>query len=265
MAHSRIAKDRMFEWIARCIEEGSAPPDDAAICEEFGFTSAESARTLLSDLADAGRITVKGWGGNRTIAIGRVRVASAPERAPRPHPSVRRADPDVDEAAARIMAIVRRGRTPSPDAAAAEAQAERVSPPGPDDGGTPERCGDDTARKDTDMAGKSIMLPAAAAGAIGAVEALAEEKGITFGQAAAQLIELGAAASTTVAAPAGDVAMPLALDSIHLDALLDEVRLRFERTARPDDLRAAIERAEQAELAAQLAQTKLAAARAAIG
>lgn len=107
MAHPRISLSRMYDWIERNLDLGLPQPTDADIMELFGFDNAESARTLLAELADAGRITIKGYGATRTIALGRVKSKLAP--APRPITSAKRADPAVDLGVAKIAAIVARG------------------------------------------------------------------------------------------------------------------------------------------------------------
>lgn len=76
MAHSRLNQNAMFDWIERCLATDAALPDDAAIMERFCFTSSEQARTLLSDLADQGRISIRWGDAGRIITLGR-RPASA--------------------------------------------------------------------------------------------------------------------------------------------------------------------------------------------
>lgn len=70
MKHSVLHKRGMLEWVQICADEGRPMPDDAAIMDRFGFATPELARTLLADLADAGRIRVRGAGAARTIEIG---------------------------------------------------------------------------------------------------------------------------------------------------------------------------------------------------
>lgn len=106
MAHAKINLSRMYDWIEWCIEEDQSMPTDAAIMQRFGFDNAESARTLLAELADAGRITIKGYGTTRTIALGRIKSTLVP--APRPLPSAKKLDPAVDDGVAKIAAIVAR-------------------------------------------------------------------------------------------------------------------------------------------------------------
>lgn len=102
--------------------------------------------------------------------------------------------------------------------------------------------------KEPAMPAKSVQIPAFATVAIKAVEDRAAKEDISLGHATAQLIEAGLAAlaASAGAAPA-DVAPIVDLGSIHVDALLDEVRRRFEGACRPDDLAAITERAEAAE------------------
>ncbi len=97
----------MYDWIGWCLGEDQSMPTDAAIMQRFGFDNAESARTLLAELADASRITIKGYGETRTIALGRTKSTLVP--APRPLPSAKKLDPAVDDGVAKIAAIVARG------------------------------------------------------------------------------------------------------------------------------------------------------------
>ncbi|MGC5796479.1 hypothetical protein [Sphingomonas sp. NFX23] len=107
MAHAKLNLSRMYDWIERNRNLDVVQPTDADIMQLFGFDSPESARTLLAELADAGRITIKGYGESRTIALGRIKSELTP--APRPMPSAKRADPVVDAGIAKIAAIVARG------------------------------------------------------------------------------------------------------------------------------------------------------------
>lgn len=135
MAHARIIQQQMLDWIKNSIGLRSALPTDAQIVDRFNLSGVESARSLLADLADAGEITIKGFGPSRTITIGR--KARAFEAAPRPTPAVvarlggKRADDEkaqIDVAAARIRAIVERGKSPAvaPAPAPAEEAVEAV-------------------------------------------------------------------------------------------------------------------------------------------
>lgn len=107
MAHAKINVARMYDWIEHNLNQGIALPADAQIMERFGFDSPESARTLLAELADAGRITIKGYGETRTITLGRTKATLTP--APRPVPTAKKADPVIDAGVAKIAAIVARG------------------------------------------------------------------------------------------------------------------------------------------------------------
>ena len=111
MAHAKLHRQQMLDWIERCLDGDVPTPDDAAICDKFGFTSAEHARTLLAELADAGKITVQGgYGPDRRILLGRVRPGAVP--APRPVPSIAKGGADVGAAVAKIIAIANRPKTP---------------------------------------------------------------------------------------------------------------------------------------------------------
>lgn len=120
MAHARIIQQQMLDWIGNSIALRSALPTDAQIVDRFNLPGVESARSLLADLADAGEITIKGFGATRTIAIGR--KPRAFDAAARPTPPVvarvgsKRADDDeaqLDIATARIRDIIARGKKPA--------------------------------------------------------------------------------------------------------------------------------------------------------
>ncbi len=104
--------------------------------------------------------------------------------------------------------------------------------------------------KEPAMPAKTINLPAFATTAINAVEERAAQQDIAIGHAAAELIEAGLAA---LSAPV-DRAPLLTLGDVHVDALLDEVRRRFEVACSSDELAAITARAEAAE--AQVAEIK---------
>lgn len=106
MAHAKLNLSRMYDWIERNLDLDVPQPSDADIMRVFGFDNAENARTLLAELADAGRITIKGYGETRTIELGRIKSMLVP--APRPLPSAKKADPAVDDGVAKIAAIVAR-------------------------------------------------------------------------------------------------------------------------------------------------------------
>ncbi|EZP57243.1 hypothetical protein [Sphingomonas sp. RIT328] len=121
MAHAKLNLARMLSWIEQRLDAGQATPTDADICALFGFDSTESARTLLAELADAGKITIKGYGPDRSIALGRSKRAIA--GVGRVAPTVKKADADVDRAAARLTEIVRRCRKPAAAVVAENAAA----------------------------------------------------------------------------------------------------------------------------------------------
>jgi hypothetical protein len=128
----------------------------------------------------------------------------------------------------------------------------RVPPPG----WTPPA--DTTARREeSTMPAKTICLPATAATAIAAIDQLAQQSDIPLGQAAAQLIERGAAAA--MAASADPVPIDLTSASLFdlLGAALTLVEAREDDSAACADLAAAIERAEAAEARAEAAEGKL--------
>lgn len=239
----------MLDWIETNLREGIAAPDDGAICERFGFDSPEQARTLLAELADAGKITIKGYGPTRSIALGRVRAALA--AVGRVQPPVTRADPDVERTAARLAEIVQRGRSARVVIAEnASTLLAAVTPPPPAPPKPP--------KKETVMPAKSITLPASATAAFGAIEALAKRDDIALGHAATILIERGAARAEPVAA------VPVApADPLSIETLLDLIRELFvERPDQSADLAAAIARADAADARAQAAEEKLSQAKA---
>lgn len=105
------------------------------------------------------------------------------------------------------------------------------------------------------MPGKTVQLPASASVAITCLEEHARGNDLSFGAAAAELIERGAA---TIISPRVPDEAPLTLD-----ALLQMIRSRFDE--RPDHaaaLRAAEARAVAAEERAEAAEGKLAQAKA---
>ena len=118
MAHARIIQQQMLDWIKNSLSLRSALPTDAQIVDRFNLNGVESARSLLADLADAGEITIKGFGASRTMVLGR--KAKTLEPAARPTPSVvariggKRADDEkvqIEATTARIREIIERGRS----------------------------------------------------------------------------------------------------------------------------------------------------------
>ena len=180
MAHSRFALTTMYDWIEARVTAGEPTPTDTEICERFSFDSPESARTLLAELADAGRITIKGYGDTRTVTLSRQRHALEPVE--RPVPTVAKADPVVDATTARIAEILNRGRK-SARAVVAENASKLLSTVT-----SPAAPAAAQPAKEPVMAGKSFMLPATATSAIAAIEALAKSDDISLGHAAAVLI-----------------------------------------------------------------------------
>ncbi len=257
MAHSRFALTTMYDWIEACVSASEPTPTDPEICERFSFDSPESARTLLAELADAGRITIKGYGDTRTVTLGRQRSALEPVE--RPVPTVAKADPEVDAATARIAAILNRGRK-SARAVVAENASRFLSTVIP-----PAASAAAKSAKEPVMAGKSIMLPASSVTAIAAVERLAKSQDLSLGQAAAELI--GRGANAKIATPVTLVEPAEHVPSV--DTIVADIGRVFAdlstQAARPDQsaaLAAAIERAEAAEARAAEAERKIAALKA---
>ena len=163
MAHSRLALTTMLDWIEQCLTGDAALPTDAEIMERYGFASAEHARTLLAELADAGKITIRGYGADRVILLGRVKSAVVP--APRAAPAVRKVDPEVDRAVVKIRDIITRQAPAAVQIVAANAHALLAAVNPPPAAQTP------PLKKEKAMPGpKSIQLPASAPKAIEAIE-----------------------------------------------------------------------------------------------
>lgn len=246
MAHAKLNLQRMYEWIEVRVGVSNPTPTDAEIMEHFGFDSPESARTLLAELADAGRITIKGYGETRTITLGRTKSALA--AAPRPLPAAKKTDPVVDAGVAKIAAIVARGgKAGSAHAAQAAAALNAVrtkpaSAPKPIEAPAPHPVAVATVKEPVPMPAKTIQLPATALTAIDAVEKLAAKNGITIGGAAALLIEQGLIPlSIERAAPTIGTIMA------DLNTLFEDLARRADRPDQSDALAAAVTRAEAAE------------------
>lgn len=255
MAHPNFRKQQMLAWIEECLNASMPCPGDASICERFNLTSTESARTLLAELADAGRITIRGYGETRAILLGRQRGPGP--SAPRPTPSVIKVDPVVEATTARIVDIVQRGTKPA-RAIMAEYASNLLS----DTTNPPAAPAVAKTAKETVMAGKTIQLPESSQAAINAVTRLAKSADLTLGQAAAQLIIEGIKpkpAPHASAAPAAE--RKVTLDSI----IADLERLLSEQAANGEAVltQAAValemtERATAAEKRASAAEEKLA-------
>lgn len=256
MAHAKINLSRMYDWIERNLDLEVPQPSDADIMQLFGFNSPEQARTLLAELADAGRITIKGYGETRTIALGRTKSELA--AASRPTPAVRKSDPAVDECAAKISAIVARGPTAGATRAvrAAAALKSVTTKPAtkPAKAAAPIETPAPAPRKKEaePMPAKSIQLPASAVRAIEGVEEHAKRLGVPIGMAAASLIE------RALTPPAPTVIPPtIATIMADLNTVFGDLAARADR---PD------QSAEVAELTAraETAERRLAALRSAL-
>jgi hypothetical protein len=70
MAHAKINLQRMLDWIVASVDAGGAQMTDAEICERFGFSSTEHARTLLAELSDQGKIRIDWRAQPRMIVLG---------------------------------------------------------------------------------------------------------------------------------------------------------------------------------------------------
>lgn len=248
MAHAKINLSRMYDWIERNLDRNVPQPSDADVMQLFGFNSPEQARTLLAELADAGRITIKGYGETRTIALGRIKSTMAP--APRPMPSAKRSDPVVDAGIAKIAAIVARGGNAGSARAIRAADALKAigtrrppvgAPAKPKPIVTPATA---PPNKEAPlMPAKSVQLPASAIVAIDALESYAKTHDVSMGAAAAHLIEAGLAQPVR--------AVPASVEFMSIDQLLAAIKARFEGVLnlpdRSDEVAALTTRAETAE------------------
>lgn len=250
MAHAKLHRQIMLDWIETAISAGHPMPADAAICERFNFHSTELARTLLAELADAGKITVRGgYGPDREILLGRVRPGALPIA--KPEPSITRVDPEVDAATTKIMAIVGRGRgtppapaappPPLPAVSVAAAPVERDPPmPNPADK-------------------KTISF--VASGPVLEEIRRRTADGTSFNQAMQDLLA-GVMQAKPQATP-----LPVELDLSTLEAhvLISELKRRISGIDAKIDLEAAEARARDAETRAEAAEARLASIRAAMG
>ena len=109
----RIVKSQMLAWLTDTIQSESALPTDHEIVERFDLSGVEIARSLLATLADEGAITIRGFGAERRIALGRPPRASMHEKPLRT--IVKRVsgkrEVDLDEGLARIRSILDRGKS----------------------------------------------------------------------------------------------------------------------------------------------------------
>lgn len=257
MAHAKINLQRMFDWIEQSLAMGGYAPDDAAICERFGFTSTESARTLLAELADAGRITIMGYGEKRVISLGRARRA-APIAAPRPVPAVRKSDPEVDAAAAKIMAILGRGL-------AAPAARPAASPPA---AASPSSARSEAMPTQPDVRNITIQ---ARGDLRAAIEQRAEADGVALGRAAQDLVEAGLrAAAMPLPAPVTaewdgtKASTDVFFANLPDHWLIDELSRRMNAGVGDDDYTAALQQRDAAITRAEAAEGQLATLRAQI-
>lgn len=266
MAHAKLNLSSMFDWIERNIEHHVAQPTDAQIMARFGFDNPESARTLLAELADAGRITIKGYGAARTITLGRTKTALAP--APRPLPAAKRADPVIDAGVAKITAIIARGgnarsaRAAQADAALKAVSTKSVPVPRPSKAPTPRPVAAVIVKEPAPMPAKTICLPASAVTAIDAIEQLSAKNGITIGGAAVLLIEQALAPASNVEPERESPTIASVMSD--LNTLFQDLRRQADRPDQSGEVAAAVERATDAEARAIAAETALARIKAAL-
>jgi len=251
MAHAKLNLQRMYEWIEARVGVSDPTPTDAEIMQHFGFDNPESARTLLAELADAGRITIKGYGPDRVITLGR--TASTLAATPRPTPTVRKPDPVVEAGLAKIAAIVGRGAGAGAARAvkAAEAlTAVRAKPspsPRTSKAPAPHPVAVATVKETVPMPAKTICLPATETLAIAAVEARAKELSSTIGIAAADLIVAGAQTIDVERGPTERAAPTIDTILADLNTLFEDLARRADRPDQSEALAAAVARAEVAE------------------
>lgn len=262
MKHAASSRQRMFDWIVERLDADQPTPTDAEICDSFGFETTEDARTLLAELADAGRITIRGYGADRVVSLGRVRSA-APGVA-RPVPTVTKSDPVLDAGWAKISAILARGRKPS----APSIKPAPAAPPSP-----PARAATRPAAPLPSPRDKETAVPSqsetrqftfSASGQLrAAIEARAKRDDISLGRAAQDLAEAGLAIP-----PGGDHSIDDAeavlktLADAPVRALLEELQARLDGAAANAELKA---EAEAATARAVTAEAQLAAVRQALG
>lgn len=120
MSHAKLTQARMLDWIRACLDTDAPLPTDEAIMGQFDLPSTASARSLLADLSDAGKITIFGTGADRRIVLGIVKRPLIVT--PRPTPTIVKRGaraPDEAETFAKIKAALARGKR------ALNAEAER--------------------------------------------------------------------------------------------------------------------------------------------
>jgi len=245
VAHAKLNLQRMLDWIERSLDHDMPMPTDAAIMAEFGFESAESARTLLAELADAGRITIKGYGATRTITRGRTKSLLA--AAGRPEPAVIKSDPDLDAGVAKIAAILARNAPARAAAAAGQLLKAASTKPKPAPVAPKLVKEAPTMPKPEPLPSRrAITIPAEGA-LLAAIEHIAKDRDLPLGRAALDWAEAGMSAISVDAAPAAAAsAVPMSMDE-----LLTAVRARFAEAKavpdRSDEIAALTERAEAAE------------------
>jgi hypothetical protein len=125
--HSAMHLGVMLDWIRTCQDDGTVMPTNAEICERFNLQTDELARSLLADLADAGKIRIN-WGKEgRILSLGR--AASPAAESLRAEPTVKRAGarvPGPSASRALISDIARRLQAAPPPATTIPAEP---SPP----------------------------------------------------------------------------------------------------------------------------------------
>ncbi|TVV75567.1 hypothetical protein [Sphingomonas solaris] len=200
MTHSRANKQKLLAWITHAIEHGEPLPTDAQVADEYGFRSTELARTLLADLADEGKLTVRTTGGVREITLGRRAPGAIQAARPLPTPGKRAIaadDPEVDAIVAKIAGIVGRPVTPSP----APAPAPAPAPPPPEPASLPVTTAPERAEKRKTLG--AMVTPAV----FEQVKEMAAQRNVATGRFAAELLDValaGPPAGATIAPePAG--------------------------------------------------------------
>lgn len=183
MTYSRLTQIQMLDWLRQRIEADQPTPSDDEICERFNFASAERARSLLADLAERKEITVKGFGAERVITLGREPVAVP--ATPRPVPTVIKRDPTIDKAAAKIVSIMK--REPARQAEASAPASAREEPAMPATGYI------GTNAELVDLIGKLVAELAGRAGQSAEIEALKRERDAAIGRAEAAEAKLAIA------------------------------------------------------------------------
>ena len=100
---------KLLDWIRECLAADEPTPTDQEICDRYCLLDVAKARAVMADLAERGAITIKGYGPERVVTLGREapRLPNA-----RPEPLITKPDRAVDRLAAKIVSISKREGAP---------------------------------------------------------------------------------------------------------------------------------------------------------